>query len=133
MLSPMLLIGVGIFGASVFLVLGLLVAHGGANKMRQFAVLGDLFAGRHGVRMRGLLIGAFGGLVVGALTCFAAVAINDAAQARQCQSICVARGYEKGTISLSTRLNDRGRSYKICRCSGGTQAEQEIDLSELPD
>jgi hypothetical protein len=131
--SAMLLIGVAIFGASVFLILGLLVAHGGANKMRQFAVLGDLLAGRHGARMRGLLIGAFGGLVVGALTSFAAVAINDAAQAGQCQSICVERGFEKGTIGLSTRLNDRGRSYKICRCSGGGATDQEIDLSELPE
>lgn len=129
--SPMLLIGVAIFGASVFTVLALLVAHGGANKMRQFAVLGELLSGRHGARMRGLLIAALAGLVVGALTSFAAVAISDAAQLRQCQKICVERGFEKGTIGLSARPGASGRHYKVCRCTGGSEQDQEIDLGDL--
>lgn len=129
----MLLIGVGIFGAGVFLVLALLVTHGGANKMRQFAVLGDLLSGRHGARMRRLLILAFAGLVVGALTSFAAVALNDAALSKQCRKICVERGFEKGAIALSSRPGASGRAYKICRCSGGAEADQEIDLGDLPD
>jgi hypothetical protein len=131
--STMLLIGSLIFGASVFLVLALLVIHGGANKMRQFAVLGDLLAGRHGARMRGLLIGAFAGLAVGAMISFAAVALTDAARSNQCQKICMERGFEKGTIGPSSRPGDSGRVSKICRCTGGGQADQEIDFGELSE
>jgi hypothetical protein len=133
MQSKMLMTGVVIFGASVLLVLVLLATHGGANKSRQFEVLGDLLSGRHGSVMRALLVVAMGGLAVGAMISFSAVGRSDAARRKYCQETCVQRGFTQGTLGLSAGRDASGRSYKVCRCSGGPEKELELDPSTFPE
>jgi hypothetical protein len=109
------------------------LANGGANKSRQFEVLGDLLSGRHGALLRGLLVAALGGLVVGALIAFSAVGSIDAARRKQCQDTCVERGFKQGTMGLSASPDASGRPYKVCKCTGGPDKDQEIDPGKLPD
>ena len=131
--NKMLLIGGAIFGASVLLVLVLLVTSGGGNKSRQFAVLGELLSGSHGAASRGLLIAAFVGIAIGALTCFGAVGKGDAARRQRCQDSCAERGYKSGKLGLSESRDANGRPNKVCRCSGGSETDLEIDPEKLSE
>lgn len=79
----MILIGGAIFGASVLLVLILLMANGGANKSAQFTVLGELVSGVHGAAMRVLIFAAVAGVLIGAVTAFSGVSRNDAARRKK--------------------------------------------------
>lgn len=130
-MPKMLLIGASIFGAGVFLVLILLVANGGANKMRQFAVLGDLLAGRHGGLNRVLLIGALFAIGIGALTSFGAVGGSGANLRKKCQETCTERGFKKATLGLSNDRDSQGRPLKVCKCSEGSDKDLEIKQSDL--
>lgn len=131
--NKLFLIGGAIFGASVLLVLVLLVTNGGANKSRQFEVIGDLLAGRQGPLVRGLLFAAFAGIAIGAITLFTAVGRNDEARRKQCNDTCVAKGFKQGALGLSAGRDASGRPYKVCRCTGGSEKDQEIDPGPLPE
>jgi hypothetical protein len=131
-MPKMLMVGAGIFGASVLLVMILLFTSGGASKSRQFEVLGELMSGRHGALSRLLLIAALGGLVVGALTCFSAVGKGDAGKRQGCQNACIERGYKKGVLGLSASRNSSGKSYQVCHCRDGAEKDIELDVDTLP-
>jgi hypothetical protein len=111
-----------------------LFSSGGASKSRQFEVLGELLAGKHGAVRRLMLLLALGAIGVGALTCFTAVGRMDAARRKQCQATCVERGYKKGLMGLSSGTDASNKRYKVCRCSEGPDnKELEIDTNQLPD
>jgi len=125
-----MLVGVALFFAGSFGVMALLFASGGAQKSRQFEVLGQLWSGKLGstrrvlVRASLLLIGA------GAMGCFAGVAGMDAARAEGCHARCVAAGYVGGKIGPSIERSKSGR-FVACVCTAPDKLALELRADNL--
>jgi hypothetical protein len=109
-------VGAALFFGGGAIFIGLLFASGGAQRSRQFAVLGQLWSGALGARRRRLLWLALGLIGTGAAACFAGVAAMDAERARRCHEYCVAAGYAEGRIGASAE-RDRSRRFVACLCS----------------
>lgn len=127
--SKLLLISALTFGIGVMLVLSLLFSSGGGDKAKQFAVLGELASGRHGIIKRNLLIVGVVAIAIGSCSSFISVAVGDARLRERCQQSCSAKGYTQGTIGLSA--NKTSRAHKVCRCTGEGLEALELELDGL--
>lgn len=124
-------VGVSVFfdGAGTFF--ALLFASGGLQNSRQFAVLGQLWAGKLGAGRRNLSLASLGLAVVGGLTCFVGVAASDAQRAKSCDRYCVAEGYAQGKIGPSVDRSPKGR-FVACTCSAPDRASFERRADSVP-
>jgi|GEM_PF-5530891 len=123
-------VGVGLFFVGTLSVFALMFANGGAQKSRQFAVLGQLWSGNFGtlqsrlIRLSLLLVG------VGAMTCFAGVGRMDADRAERCQQTCLSAGYSAGQIGPSVERRKNAR-FVACICTAPDKAVLELRADSL--
>ena len=116
-------------GAMTFLVL--LFSSGGAQRSRQFAVLGQLRSGALGTARRRLLMVSIGLIGTGAVACFAGVGAMDAARAARCHEYCVARDFSNGSIGPSVDRSTAGR-FVACTCTAPDQPTLELRADAIP-
>lgn len=127
--SKLLLVSALTFGTGVMLVLSLLLSSGGSDKAKQFAVLGELASGRHGLVKRNLLLAGVLAIAMGSCSSFISVAVGDAQLRELCQQNCSVQGYAEGTIGLSA--TSARTPHKVCRCAGAGMQVLELELDGL--
>ena len=131
---PAFYLGAAIFFASAILFIGVVFAKGGSKRSKQIGVIIAVVRGEHGKTGRRLLIGSFGGVVLGALVLFAGVAANDVKREKLCQAKCVEAGHTRGTIGPSVGMNMTRRNtaaFVACTCTGGPGASIELQADSL--
>ena len=124
-------LGVILFLAGGMLFLGLLFASGGAQRSRQFAVIGRMWSGDLGASRRRLLLVSLVLIGSGAIACFSGVAAMDAARAARCNDYCVARDYSKGSIGPSVDRSTAGR-FVACTCTSADRPALELRADAIP-
>ena len=129
----MFVLGTLLFFAGTITIMGVMFAHGGVQKSKQFEVVGKVASGRAG---RGARIAFFVGLasaIVGACSLFAGVAANDRARAKKCVATCRERGYADGKIRASTAVDPKKRTaFVACACErGGPPDPLELHADSL--
>jgi hypothetical protein len=129
-MHPAMLVGAALFFIGGGLFMAVLFSSGGAQKSKQFQVLGDVFAGRAGPRKRGLGCLALVLVVVGSCSLFGGVAAKDRARAERCQTRCVAEGFTEGRIGPSVDREPATR-FVACTCRGGREGDLELRADSI--
>ena len=124
-------LGIALFFAGSLAFLVLLFGSGGAQRSRQFVVLGQIWAGEQGSFRRRWLIVALGLVALGALTCFAGVAAMDAQRAARCRDYCAMRGYASGAIGPSVDRAPATR-FVACTCTATDRPALELRADAVP-
>jgi len=109
--------------------MGVIFSSGGLAKSRQFRVIGELLAGRHGATRRAVLVVGFLVAGVGALLLFAGVAQQDRLRAANCAAHCQKAGFEKGAIGPS---DDPAKRVVSCTCTAADGRRQQFPANEVP-
>lgn len=130
-MSKLMILGVILFFLGGLALMGLVLAHGGAAKSRQFAVWAQLWSGRAGPVPRRLLRGAVLMAGGGALLCFVAVSQLDRERTARCHDHCLAAGYSEGRIGPSVERSRAGR-FVACVCSAPGRPPLELRADDLP-
>lgn len=120
--GPVFVVGIGFFFVGMLTIMAVVFANGGAQKSKQFQVIGEIASGKLGRRARRALFVGFASALVGMCATFAGVAGSDRARAKKCVATCQARGYADGKIqaSTATQPNDVKRAaFVACACTRG--------------
>lgn len=120
--GPVFVVGIWFFFLGVITIMTVMFANGGAQKSKQFRVIGEIASGKLGRGARIALFVGFASALVGMCTTFAGVAQSDRARAKKCAATCKTRGYENGRIraSTATQPNNANRAaFVACACTRG--------------
>jgi hypothetical protein len=131
-MSPLFIVGAGLFFTGGAAFMGALFSSGGGAKSQQFRVIGELWRGEHGAGKRRLAKLGLLAVVAGAITLFAGVAAQDAERARRCEARCEAAGM-RGKIGPSSQPHPTKKgaaAFVACVCEGPDGARQESRADE---
>lgn len=100
--GPLFQVGIAFFFLGMLTIMGIVFTKGGAQKSKQFRVIGEIASGRLGRGARIALLAGFASVLAGMCATFAGVAESDRARAKKCVATCRARGYAEGKIQAFT-------------------------------
>lgn len=124
-MSTLMIIGATLFFSGGLAFMALLFGHGGWQRSRQFAVIGQLCSGAHGGLRRILTLGSLALIWLGAMACFAGVLSMDAERAERCSNHCIAAGYAEGVIGASLD-RDPAIRFVACTCTAPDRPALEL-------